>query len=274
MRSTFATPRSISALKTIAARLRKDNSSLTQTEALDKSAQLAGFANYTHAQRNLPEVLRALALRCRWRDGERKGVEVLKYPLPWSASDVTAMQLKAARVSIFEAFDEGLYSSAIASSQSMARYWLVQAMRELIMMEATGLRPDFIKNHLPRVRQEFSGYKYFEHAKPPGADHLSAWRDPNTGDSLLLDEPYLPKSELHSRAGEREGWCKRYGFEEQASSWSGTYLPPRTRLFLLAKANTSIDLSDIETKLSALPDDFGSSDEDWLGTSELIAQPL
>lgn len=80
MRTSFFTPRSISALKSAASKLRKASPQLTQTEALNLAAENAGFANFTHAQRTLPEVMKALTLRCRWREDSAKGTEVLKYP--------------------------------------------------------------------------------------------------------------------------------------------------------------------------------------------------
>jgi hypothetical protein len=270
MRYDFATPRSISALKAAASKLRKASPALTQTAALNKAAESYGFANYQHAQRILPDVLPALTLRCRWYDETGSGTEALKYPMCWTAEQVVAMRLKGARIAAFEAFDGGLFHSITASSRYMARYWLVQALRELMVMEATGLRPDLVKNRLPKVRQEFSGIRYYEGVQPPGADHLSAWYDPLTNATLLMDEPYLEKDEAHSRVADRMVWCERFNFVERASSWGGTHLPPRTRLFLFAKPDSGIDLAAIETTLNTLPDDFGSADEDWQGYSENV----
>ncbi|HCF3026440.1 hypothetical protein ACEP28_04975 [Pseudomonas aeruginosa] len=268
MRPTFSTDRSKSALKAAASKLRKETPSLSQTEALNMAAASAGFANYAHAQRTLPEVMPALELRCRWREGAAGGVELLKYPLPWSAMDIAAMKLKAARVATFEPLQDGLYCSNIASSRYMARYWLVQALRELMLMEVTGLRPDYISKRLPKTRQEFSGIRYSEPVSPPGSDHLSAWFSPDTNATLLLDEPYLDRDKPHDRAAERAQWCKRFGFQEMASAWGGTHLPPKTRPFLLARPGSGIDLAEIEAKLNLLPDDFGSHDDDWRGSSE------
>lgn len=268
MRTTFFTPRSTSALKAAASKLQKDTPSLTRTQALDRAAVIAGFANYAHAQRNLPEVMRALTLRCRWRDGPAKGTEVLKYPLPWSADEVAAMRLKAGRIASFSPFDDGLFCSDIAATRYMARYWIVQALRELLVMQVTGFKPDYTKNHLPRVRRESIEKTYYERVLPPGADHLSAWYDPSTKASLLMDEPYLGKDEVHSHAAARAEWCKRFGFQELPSAWGGTYLPPKSRLFLITKSGAGIDLAEIESKLNTLPDDFGASDDDWRGSSE------
>lgn len=266
MRFSFSTPRSISALKSSAEKLRKSSSTpLTQTEALNEAARQSGFANYTHAQRTLPEKMRALTLSSRWREGTSKGEEQLKYPIPWTAAEIVAMRLKAGRIAGFAALDDELYCTAIASNSDMARYWLVQALRELMVMEATGLRPDFVVNHLPRKRHEYRGATDFASISPPGADHLSAWYDPATKSALIMDEPYLAKGEPHKRAEDRAKWCRLYGFREIASAWGGTYLPPKSRLFLLTKNDGSIDLAEIESKLAALPDDFGSSAGDWKG---------
>lgn len=267
MRSSFSTPRSISALKAVASKLQKAAPQLTHTEALQLAAKKAGFANFQHAQRTLPEVMKALTLRCSWHDDSAKGTELLKYPLPWTAESIVAMRLKAARIATFEVFDDELCCSEVASSRYMARYWLVQALRELMVIEVTGLKPDFLKNRLPKVRQEFNGTKYYEPVQPPGADHLSAWYCPESKATLLMDEPYLGKDEIHSRSANRAEWCKRFDYLERASAWGGTYLPPKSRLFLFAKVNSAINLDAIESKLNTLPDDFGALEEDWRGSS-------
>ncbi|HGM7876967.1 TPA: hypothetical protein ACKQHR_001562 [Pseudomonas aeruginosa] len=266
MRFSFSTPRSISALKSSAEKLRKSSPTpLTQTEALNEAARRSGFANYTHAKHTLPEKMRALTLSSRWREGTSKGEEQLKYPVPWTAAEIVSMRLKAGRIAGFAAMDEELYCTTVASSSDMARYWLVQALRELMVMEATGLRPDFVVNHLPNKRHEFRGAVDYASISPPGADHLSAWYDPATKSALIMDEPYLARGEPHKRAEDRAKWCKLYGFREIPSNWGGTYFPPKSRLFLLTKIGGSIDLAEIESKLAALPDDFGSSEGDWKG---------
>ncbi|HEP8970119.1 TPA: hypothetical protein VDU83_002455, partial [Pseudomonas aeruginosa] len=176
MRISFATPRSISAIKGAASKRRKAVPSLSQTQALDLVAKEAGFSNYIHAKRQLPEIMRLLTLKCRWRDGSERGTEVLSYPFPWNPSEVVAMRLRGARIAWFEAFlDDGLIYKDIVHSQRMARDWLVQALRELMVIEATGLRPDYIGNRLPAQRKEFAGTQYLENDPPPGSDHLTAW---------------------------------------------------------------------------------------------------
>lgn len=268
MRTTFASPRSISTLKSFADKLRKSSTTpITQVAALQAVARQFGYANYAHAQRSLPEKMRPLALRCRWREGSSEGAEEISYPLPWTAAQIEAMQLKAGRIADFKTLDGALRCSTTASDRYAARYWLVQALRELMVMDATGLRPSFVANHLPKKRNEHRGVIDYERVSPPGSDHLSAWYDPAKKTALFMDEPYLARGEPHSRATDRAAWCKRYGFREIASNWGGTYLPPESRLFMLAKSDGGIDLAEIEAKLASLPDDFGSSEADWKGTS-------
>ncbi|MGI0646847.1 hypothetical protein ACRCPS_17680 [Pseudomonas aeruginosa] len=269
MRFLFSTPRSISALKSAASKLRKASEGLKQTDALNQAAVAAGFANYTHAQRILPEVMPALTLVCAWREGAARGIEQLKYPMPWSAAEIAGMKLKAGRIASFVDFEGELDCNTPATSQESARYWLVQALRELMVMEATGLRPVRVSGKVPFTREVWSGIRYNEPSTPPGEDHLSAWQDPVTRDVLLMDEPYLDKGLPHPRAADRAVWCKKYGYEELNSTWGGTYLPPRSNLFMLARKvrGRGIDLAAIEEKLSTLPDDFGSTDEDWKGVS-------
>lgn len=271
MRISFATPRSISAIKVKASKLRKATPSLTQSQALDLIAKDAGFSNYVHAKRQLPEVMHLFTLRCRWRDGKDRGDEVLRYPLPWTPSEVLSMRLRGARIGWFEAYlDDGLIYKDIVTSQQMARDWLVQALRELLVIEATGLRPDYVGNRVPARQKEYAGTKYLENDAPPGSDHLTAWYDPVSKDTLLMDQPYMAKAAVHHRAADRADWCRRYNYREKTSNWGGTQLPPKSRLFLFAERGKSINLDSIEAMLMKLPDDFGSYPEDWKGSSEAL----
>lgn len=267
---TFESPRSISALKKLASQLRAGNAEMAQHEALNRAANAAGFSNYKHAQRHLPEVMRLLTIRVRWRNDKSSGVESLSYPFPWSADAVVAMKLRAVRIATsWASTPQSLTHSTIADFQYSARVWATQCVRELMFMEATGLRPNFISHMLPRRRIKFMGETGYERVAPPGEDHLSGWRCPVTKSVVLLDEPYVGSDE--HKSAERLKWLNDYGYTQGKSAWGGTYLPPDTYMIMLVKNGGSLTINDLESKIRGLPDNFGVSDTQWKGKSEIFA---
>lgn len=267
---TFESPRSISALKKLASQLRAENVAMAQHEALNRAANAAGFSNYKHAQRHLPDVMRLLTIRVRWRNDASSGVESLSYPFPWSADDVVAMKLRGARIAAsWASAPQSLTHSSIADSQYSARVWATQCVRELMFMEATGLRPVFISNVLPRRRIQFMGETGYERVAPPGEDHLSGWRCPQSKSVVLLDEPYIDSDRYQS--AERRNWLSDYGYTQAKSGWGGTYLPPETVMIMLVKDGGSLTINDLESKIRGLPDNFGAADTHWKGESESFA---
>lgn len=270
MSLTFDSPRSISALKKHADQLRDSNPEMRQHEALNRAAALAGYSNYKHAQRHLPDVMRLLTIRVRWRSDTSSGVESLAYPFPWNAEEVVAMKLRAVRVAAtWASGPQALTLSTIADSSYSARVWAVQCVRELMFMEATGLRPNFISRVLPRKRVSFMGETGYEHVTPPGEDHLTGWRCPVSKTVVLLDEPYHGSDDHQS--AERLKWLLDYGYTQGKSAWGGTYLPTDTFMIVLVKNGGALQLDDVESKIRGLPDDFGVEGEHWKGKSEPFA---
>lgn len=272
MKPSIHAPRSQSALKTHASKLRKADASLTQVRALELASTQAGYSNWTHARRVLPEFMKPVVLITPWSDKETQesGFESISYPLPWSAAEIVQLKLKSIRASAFSLGPESaneLRSDVLASNQYKARYWLDQALRELMFMEATGLVPRyFTVRAYPHKRQEWHGNTFYEAIKPPGNDHSTLWQDPATRRYLIVDEPYVDALALSEV--ERTAWCEQNGFRQMKSSWSGTYRPPRTAMTMFTSVSRGVDLDAIEKKLKMLPDDFSA--DDWKGKSVLI----
>lgn len=272
MKPSFHSPRSQSALKTRASILRKVDASLTQVQALEVASNQAGYSNWTHARRVLPEFMKPVVLITPWADNETQesGFESISYPLPWSAAEIVQFKLKSIRASAFSRGPDSaneLRSNAVASNQYMARYWLDQALRELMFMEATGLvpRPHTVRAY-PHKRQQWQGNTFYEAIAIPGHDHSTLWQDPETKRYLIVDEPYVDVVPI--REGDRATWCEQHGFRQMRSSWNGTYRAPISAMFMFTSSSKGVDLDAIETKLQGLPDDFSA--DDWKGKTLLI----
>ncbi|WP_312196697.1 hypothetical protein [Pseudomonas luteola] len=174
MRPSFHSPRTQAAIKVRADQLRKTDSAIRHLDALNKVALEAGFQNWAHAKRSLPVKLPLLTLRCNWynRQARLSCQEIIKYPIRLTATQLVAMKLQGGRVSNFLCTDsedavEGisdndLMSRSYADDQYQARYWLDQALRELLFMEVTGLRPRrHSKKAYPLQRGEWLGTTYY-----------------------------------------------------------------------------------------------------------------
>lgn len=266
----FNSPRSISALKCAADRLQAADPSLKRQKSLDRAAGQAGYVNWLHACNHLPDRMPALSLECRWRaepTARAVQAERLSYPMPWDVQQVLAARYRAGRIAEFNfaASSDRLVCRSTADGQNMARNWIDQALRELLVIEVTGLipSPNMVRAY-PTARAQFQGIPYLDPIKPPGADHLSIWFDSKTRRTVLFDEPYRDR-ERGPRHPARQKWCSQHGFTQLQSKWGGAHNAPDSELFLLTRSNSGIDLSDIERRLVQLPNDFGSSPGLWRG---------
>lgn len=107
----------------------------------------------------------------------------------------------------------------------------------------------------------------------PGNDHEKTWMDPESGDYVLSDEPYMSSIRLDRDGIERAKWCKQHGFKELMLTWPGIHNPEGgTRMFLITKAGNSIDLQKMEKLTRQLPTDI--SEDDWKGTSQTFESPI
>lgn len=112
----------------------------------------------------------------------------------------------------------------VIRSQETARDSICKAVRELRFMEATGLKPtnDYEAAYPNRDPNN----------KLPQTDHATNWEDPDSGQFILVDEPYLGPV----ITGERAEWADKHSWHLQASKWQGMYYPGESQMFIATDA--------------------------------------
>jgi hypothetical protein len=91
--------------------------------------------------------------------------------------------------------------------------------------------------------------------------HSTDWYDPDTGQFILIDEPYLKPIV----DGERAEWAKRHNWHLQASTWAGMYYPGMSNMFVSTDASTGYDFKGLMAKIDKMPHPV--TIEDWAGIS-------
>lgn len=298
--STPVTPvTSLASLKRRAKQLGRQMG-IQHTEALDRTAQAAGFHNYIHASRVLPEktptaqdgALYPLTISTNWNQrgvGEfGAGMESLTINLskPWSAvlppqklgcyDNRHLRRLLPMTNTTDHLRVDGYY---MPESQESARLLIAAAARSFVFMDATGLQPLATRRGWTKAfpsPSELRKKRVFmpEHdcQRFPGQDHPSFWTDPATGGFLIANEPYMHNPAMDGFEGERlaacEAWCEKVGFVMAAPQWGGMYNPyGGTRLFLLSRREgpRSIPLAPLVQILDRMPPP--ASDIAWQGES-------
>lgn len=266
MTSKSIRPSTMAGLKRLAKQIKIAERS-SHHAALDQAARAAGFENFRHAQRTLPDqdkprivATYTLYLTAYWHDRQAgtSGRETLAISLgaPWSEL-LTREQFYSARgLGGFQT--EGpdhLSRRHVARSQESAREAVCHAARTLQFVDATRLRPS---------RGSTRAYPSNKASNPmPGQDHAGVWYDSEKR-YLIADEPY-EKSVEHQRA-ERDAWCRRHGYEEMKCSWLGMHNPfGGTRLYLLSSAAKGVRLQPVIEALNRLPEPYSAAD--WKGES-------
>lgn len=282
MRTSFKSPRSLSAVKSFASKLRKSNSELTQSQALDLGALFARFANWKHATRVMPDVMPLLRLSAQWANGSDKtaGLETISYPLPWSAADLVGKIKNPDQVSCFE--DGALTTDAILGdktknqvlyrpfpSQGLARKVLIRKLRELMFREASGLSQRYnmyFDSKLSQWTDNFTAEKW----DFPGSDYFTTWVHPAEESPLILAEFKQSATTDSSLQDSQISWCKKHGFEITRMNWAGT-LQTSQPVALITSAGAGFDLRRIKAMGERLPDDFGVTP--WPGASDELLYP-
>lgn len=120
-------------------------------------------------------------------------------------------------------------------------------------MEGTGLKP------LTKRRSRFAEIRVSDNL--PKQDHTTEWIDPDTGQFILVDEPYRdPVVE-----GERLDWAEKYNWHLEASTWPGMYFPHRCGLFVTTDAKQGYDIRSLIQKINGLSEPV--SEDPWQGMS-------
>ena len=251
-------PNTIGGIKRYAKQIKKEYG-IPHSEALNKAAQKACFENYSHALNSLSESKATksqyrLFFSTYWHDKSSRtfGREVLEIKLPKPLLEIaTKSDMKKANgLSWFRlaSLDHFVHDQVIRS-QETARDSICKAVRELRFMEATGLKPtnDYEAAYPNRDPNN----------KLPQTDHATNWEDPDSGQFILVDEPYLGPV----ITGERAEWADKHSWHLQASKWQGMYYPGESQMFIATDATTGYDFTSLMEKIDNIPSPITT--ENW-----------
>lgn len=275
MSSLTSRPNSIGGIKHRADSLRKAAPGLTRKQALDLSAQQAGFHNYAHARRMLsPDATYPLTIRASWYDQDKglRGMEELTIRLskPWSELIRLEQLANSHRTSrLYRGIEPDTleFRYGRGHTQESGRRMVCEAARAFAFMDATGLRPSSGRS---RAYPRNSAARYGERAIP-GEDHSGVWFDPKTKAYLIVDEPYISTINAIAERGHaaRQQWCEQHGYSMAMPDWPGMYNPDGgTRLFLFSSNAKGVPLGPVVAALNALPSPVVAGD--WPGTSSVV----
>jgi hypothetical protein len=258
-------PSTIEGLKSLAAQYRKQQG-IQHSTALDLAAKAANCTNFKHALRTLPARGSRLQrpyvlLTIYWCDKDKRyqvGRETLKIVLARPILE-TCRRTELKRVRGFGNLrmvaPDHFVCDTIAGSQTYARERLSTAERSVRFMEHTGLRPT------RAYRKAYPG----GHAddKLPNNDHATDWVDPESGQFILIDEPYRGVPD----EAERATWAERTGWRVVKTSWPGMYYPHSCDLYVATDARTGYDVDALVATINSMPAPL--IEKDWSGDSSL-----
>lgn len=286
---TTIRPSTVDGIKQLAKKLKREHD-ITHTEALALASRQAGFENFVHARRRLTSShlsahLAAVGgqrvfpvfLSAHWfsshranpKLGLRAGREILQVNLSRPLPQVVAKHrvsyargLEGFRIE----YDDHLEHLTDLPSIETARDVLIRAARSLSFMEATGLQP------VTRM-QERDVFLPLEGL--PGQDHTSRWFDPDSGNCVLLDEPY--ERAIANRDDERHSWLTEERLHIRKPAWAGLYYPGECPPYLI-----SFDVAFLERIVAALeaiepdsipdiwPHETGGYGDDYISPKRLV----
>jgi len=258
-------PSSLDGIKRLANHIKKSQG-VPHHRALNVAAQAASFENFTHARNVLTKPgykssrnqKHELYLTIYWDDHRSFtiGRETLRIQLSMPLLKLCPRsELKAGRdLSWFRLVAaDHLVSDTLSQSQDSARRSICKAVRMLRFMEETGLKPS---------RDPYGEYPKGDlKNKLPRSDHRTDWYDPNRGQFILIDEPYMDAVV----DDERRAWAEHHGWHLQASKWPGMYFPYNCSMFVATDASTGYDFAALMRKIDSMPDP--TTEDDWDGES-------
>lgn len=245
---TLATPPStIDGIKRLAKAIKRE-SGIAHHAALEEAARKAGFQNFLHATRAITrgsDQSYTAYVTVYWNDlrseapsSGRYTVEVqLTRPLSELLADGPKVGGAYLRNFRLEAPDH-IEMKTDASSQVSAMQYLDQASFALLFINSTGLVRVFRKENI----EVMNGLE-----RIPFADHMTGWEDPQSGDWLLLDEPYISP-----KPGFRKEWLRENGLHQVAPQWQGVYYPGNAVPYLISPSQAL--LSRIQAQVESIPD--------------------
>ena len=255
-------PSTIGGIKRHAKQLKKA-SGISHHEALDIAARSASFENFAHAHNrlqnsNIPKPGCQLFFTVYWYDREshKTGREVLEIELSKPILEIaTKSELKSSRyLSSFRlASPDHFVNDHVSHSQHAAIDKICKSVRVLRFIEATGLKPnrDYLAAYPDRDRNN----------KLPRTDHSTDWCDRDTGQVILIDEPYLDSVV----DGERAAWAKKHNWHLEVSKWPGMYYPGMSSMFVSTDRTTGYDFKGLMAKIDSISSPL--TEENWTGIS-------
>ena len=260
MLNEYIQPSTIGGIKRRAKQL-KNAHGVPHYEALNIAAKSASFENFAHACKQLQNSNSIksdyqLFFTVYWynRESYKAGREVIEIELSMPLVKIaTKSELKKSNSWFRLAAADHFVNDHVCDSQTAARKKICEAVRELRFMEATGLK---------HSKDDKAGYPNRDYKnKLPKMDHSSGWYDPDTGQFILVDEPYLAPVVN----GERAAWAKKHNWHLQASKWSGMYYPGMSNMFVSADASTGYDFKGLMAKIDSIP--YLVTEGSWAGRS-------
>lgn len=241
----------------------KKTKGIRHSDALKLAAQSAYCKSFTHAQRTLPMNGTSLPrpyvlLTIYWSDKDsrpRCGRETLRIELSMpilALCEKSALRYVRGFGNLRLVARDHFVCDDIAQNQEFARSRLCTAERSLRFMEHTGLRPYRNCPIYPTV---------LNNDKLPNRDHSTDWIDQDSGQFVLVDEPYgnAPDTE------ERAAWALRTGWRLAQTSWPGMYSPYKCDLYVGVDQGSGYDLDALIERIDAMPDPVVSGN--WSGDS-------
>ncbi len=232
---------------------------------MDIAARSASFENYAHARNQLKnsDAINSgnqLFFSVYWYDREsdkfKAGREVLEIKLSFPLLKLaTKNELKdSSGLGWFRpASSDHFVCDHVSRSQDEARGKICKAIRVLRFIETTGLKPS---------RDYDAAYPNRDHNnKLPKNDHSTDWYDPDTGQFILIDEPY-PERVVDD---ERAAWANKHNWHLQSSKWPGMCFPGRSNMFVSTDASTGYDFKSLMAKIDNIP--YPVTAENWAGMS-------
>jgi len=265
-------PKTLTGIKTLAHDLKVLGVVPTHNAGLEMSSGLAGFANYKAALNHLqsndesPTAARRfpLFISIWWRDPSSRasGRETVRIETSRPLDELLPFKRTIRHGRYLSGLKRGgpdhLFYRELNAGQSQGRIQAAGAARTIAFIEATGLLPSGVwKKEYPLGDRDNA---------LPRRDHSGLWHDPETGQYVVTDEPYMSRSDSPEFNAEREAWARQWGMDLRAVDWGGMYYPDGgSSLYVFTDANGGYDLGRLVERLNALPAPMGS--EIWTGES-------
>ena len=252
-------PTSTTGLQRLAHGLKKHRD-LTQSEAMEHAAVLAGYRNLREAQMAFCETpAPSVLITAHFFD--EVGRKTLETRVPLSRNLRSFLRPKHLRVcDRFEKMtmvtEDHIEAEFNHLQESYVRQRIAQVARTLQFIDATGLKPS---------DEEIYGHPTFcREQRIPGQDHAITWVDPKTGVLVMMDEPYDHVDHINRIAQRRKDWAQSNGFVIRRLTWGGTYRPEQGSICdLVSRVGQGVFIDQIIARLEQAEPGFREDRAPW-----------